>query len=108
MESYEVYWKGKLVGELVEATSDMWYLEGTWRSSPLREAADFAVRAEGLDPKRVMKDPVAGIRAQVRSLEAGVTEMTDALVLSLYAGRLLVRRVVVAKAVQWLRENVPE
>ncbi len=108
MESYEVYWRGNLIGQLEEVTVDMWYLEGTLRPAESREVTDFNVRAGNLDPGRVMKDPTTGMRAQVRSKDVEASNMIDVLVLTLDGGRLFIRQVFDTKAVQWLRENVPE
>ena len=63
----EIFWKGQLVGTLVNSVPDMWYLEGEFISGSSEIAENFQKLAEELDPKLVFKDWDDGIVIKLKA-----------------------------------------
>jgi len=102
----KVIWRDQMVGDLRDAVPDMWYLDGTWISNSTQAAQEFDSLARGFDVRQVIDDPKKGTRVLLCDPETPDDSGADALVVSVYDDRLLVRRVIDKAAIAWLKSNV--
>lgn len=102
----QVLSRGEIVGELIDAIPDMWYLEGAFAPMQTQAAERFVQAASSLDAKAVDQNPKTGIRVLVR--DNPDAEPTVFLVMSLSGGRLFGRLVLAREAVDWALKNIPE
>ena len=103
-EILTIQWRGEVVGHLVNALPDMWYLEGHFEPNHTQKSCEFVAFFKSFNPQEVFKKPELGTRALLYS-ELSPTP-THCFLISLTENILFLRRVFDSKAVKWLLENV--
>jgi hypothetical protein len=98
--------RGEVVGRLVDAVPDMWYLEGRFVPADTPAGARFVAAASALDVQVTFHDHARAIQSILR--ESPEDEGTMFIVLSLSEGSLFGRRVFERPAVEWAAVHVPE
>jgi hypothetical protein len=104
-ETFDVIWRGGVVGKFINPMSDMWYLEGRFEANDTTLAGAFVERATRIDLNGAMRDPKLGSRVVLRSVNGAETH---AGLISLNAGTLFVRRYFAEEAITWLLREVRE
>ena len=95
-------WRGQEIGQLINISTDMWFLEGTFISNKTAQSIEFQRIASNLDLKIVHADPTKGTR-----ILFGKNFESHALVLALSDnGILQLKQVFRKEAKEWLLENV--
>lgn len=103
MEQLKVMWHGELVGYLIDARPDMWYLEGQWNPAPNSHADKFLSRAATLDARAFMAGKQRGVVVELHEDTSPQTPPILAVVISPPAQTLFVRRIFDPKAVEMVR-----
>lgn len=81
METFKIKWRSNIVGELIDPTPDMWYLEGKWKSNHSDMAEDFVTLLCSFDSGELFRSPEKGILIEVT--EKGDPKPFQCLALSL-------------------------
>lgn len=57
--TFNVNWRGNLVGEITNLTQDMWYMSGNWKRFETAQTEEFEHLILNFDRELFEKDPVA-------------------------------------------------
>jgi hypothetical protein len=66
MNKITIAWHGEVVGDLIDARSDMWYLDGRWEPITSAHSICFVERSILLNQLEVMKGNQRGIVVEIR------------------------------------------
>ncbi len=107
MTNYTLFWKDIEVGEFIEESIDMGYLDGKFINNESEEANAFIKMISQFDVKTVILNPRSGIRATLKDK----TEFRmNVLVTGLFENMQLSLKMVIGKQekIDWFLKNVPE
>ncbi len=107
MTTYQLYWKENKIGQFVEESMDMGYLDGKMISNDSEYSNQFIKTASELDLKTVMRNPQKGFRA---SLKDDTDFLTNVLVMGITEKMELSLKMIIGKqeTIDWFNKNVPE
>lgn len=101
-EPIEIFWKGQLVGTLVNSVPDMWYLEGEFISNSSEIAEDFQGLAEEIELKLVFQNWDNGM--VIKLVESPIFS-SFGVVHSFSENSLFLRRITAKENIQWASER---
>ena len=107
MNTYSLYWKNNEIGQFIEESMDMGYLDGKMISNGSENSNQFIKVASELDFKSVMVNPQNGIRAILKD----ETEfLMNVLVLGVSEKMELSLKMILGKqeTIDWYLKNVHE
>jgi hypothetical protein len=94
---FKILWRKKDIGEIVDISTDMWYLEGKWKPNGTVESREFAEELLGYDPKNMLEYPQNAQKVILVSNEEK-NERIYCLIMSLQEHLLSMRQVIAEAA----------
>ena len=107
MTKYTLFWKNIEIGEYIEESMDMGYLDGKFIDNGSEESKTFIEMVSKFDALSIMKNPQNGIRATLKD-ESGF--LINVLVIGILEKMELSLKMIVGKqeTIDWYLKNVPE
>ena len=107
MTTYQLYWKQNKIGQFIEESMDMGYLDGIMTSNDSAHAKQFLELTSELNLKTIMLNPQNGFRAHLKD---DTSFLMNVLVMGITEKMELSLKMIVGKqeTIDWYLKNVPE